>query len=124
MAQIFRFRDFPVYKDARQFRKELKTLVRKSFPETEKYCLTSQLFRALDSVLLNIAEGSERYSDIDFSRFLNTALASVSEVVACLDAAVDDGYIDEGELKSFLVRAENILKQLKAFSAKVRKSAA
>ncbi|MFH1678739.1 MAG: four helix bundle protein, partial [Candidatus Omnitrophota bacterium] len=43
-------------------RKELKELSRNKFPQKEQYNLTAQLWRALDSVLLNIAEGSERYS--------------------------------------------------------------
>lgn len=117
---IFRFREFPVYHDARDFRQELKRISKK-FPANEQYCLTSQLWRALDSILLNIAEGSERYSDIDFSRFLNNALTSLNEVVACLDAAVDDEYISLVEHQGFLEKAQNIYKQLRAFSAKVRK---
>lgn len=70
MNEIFRFRKFPVYNDARKFRKELKGLSKKNFPKDEQHCLTSQLWRALDSIILNIAKGSERYSDMDFSRYL------------------------------------------------------
>lgn len=122
MGDIFRFREFPVYKDARIFRKEVKILSKKRFPREEQSCLTSQLWRALDSVLLNIAEGSDRYSDIDFSRYLNNSLTSVNEVVACLDCALDDGYIIDEEHKDFLAKAEALIRQLKAFSSKVRKS--
>ena len=121
MPNIFRFREFPVYNDARQFRKNLKQLSKERFPKEEQYNLMSQLWRALDSILLNIAEGSERYSDIDFSRFLNNAITSISEVVACLDCALDDKYIDETTHKDYMVIAENLTKQLKAFSSKVRK---
>lgn len=74
----------------------------------------------MDSIILNIAEGSDRYSDVDFGRFLNNALTSVNEVVACLDCALDDGYISETEHKEYSVQAENLIRQLKAFSAKVR----
>ena len=119
---IFRFREFPIYKDARVFRKELKNLSREKFPKEEQFCLTSQLWRALDSILLNIAEGSDRYSDTDFSRFLNNSLTSVNEVVACLDSALDNNYISENEHQLFLKKAENLARQLKAFSSKVRKS--
>ena len=120
MGKIFRFREFPVYNDARRFRSELKRVTRDNFPKDEKYCLTSQLWRALDSIILNIAEGSERYSDIDFSRFLNNSLTSVNEVIACLDVALDDGYLTEEKHTHYLSDAENLAKQLKAFSSKVR----
>lgn len=121
MGNIFRFRDFPVYKDTQKFRKELKEFSSKKFPKEEQFCLTSQLWRALDSILLNIAEGSDRLTDRDFSRFLNTSLTSVNEVVACLDCALDDDYITKDEYDKYLVEAENLYKQLKAFASKVRK---
>lgn len=120
MSDIFRFRQFPVYNDVREFRKKLKTISRKKFPKEEHFCLRSQLWRALDSILLNIAEGSERYSDTDFSRFLNTALTSLNEVVACMDAAMDDGYINQHDHDDCMKNADNIYRQLRAFSAKVR----
>lgn len=118
---IYRFRQFPVYKDVRQLRKELKELSRNKFPNHEQFCLTSQLWRALDSVLLNIAEGTDRYSDLDFSRFLNNSLTSVNEVIACLDAALDDQYVSEKEHQEYLKKTEQIVKQLKALISKVRK---
>ncbi|MCG2713052.1 MAG: four helix bundle protein [Candidatus Omnitrophica bacterium] len=120
MNDIFRFRKFPVYIEAREFRKQLKNFTRDKFPKEEMYCLTSQLWRALDSILLNIAEGSDRYSDIDFSRFLNNSLTSVNEVTACLDCALDDGYVDKKTHETYLLKAENLAKQLKAFSSSVR----
>lgn len=122
MIEIFRFRKFPVYQDIRDYRKELKELSKKRFPKMEQFCLLSQLWRALDSILLNIAEGSERYSDTDFSRFLNNSLTSLYEVVACLDLAMDDGYFDSSIHKYYLDKANNIARQLRAFSAKVRNS--
>jgi four helix bundle protein len=70
--------------------------------------------------LLNIAEGSDRYSDTEFSRFLNNALTSVNEVVACLDCALDDGYLTEAIHTEHLPKADNLVRQLKAFSSKVR----
>lgn len=118
---IFRFRNFPVYNDVRNFRKDLKILSRNKFPKEEQFCLLSQLWRALDSVLLNIAEGADRYSDVDFSRFLNNALTSVNEVIACLDCALDDNYINQQEQNRYIMEAEKIIRQLKALSSKIRK---
>src|SRR3989339_1651320 len=118
---FFRFREFPVYKESRQFRQQVKQLSKDNFPKEENYILRQQLWRALDSILLNIAEGSDKHSDIDFSRFLNTAVGSVDEAVACLDGAFDDGYITEEDYKNYSNHAEKIIRQLKAFLAKVRK---
>jgi four helix bundle protein len=113
MTDIFRFRKFPVYRLAREFRRDLKRLSRSKFPVEEQFCLTQQLWRSLDSILLNIAEGSDKYSDIDFRRYLNIALGSVNE------AALDDGYVLKSEHEGFLGRAEELVRQLKAFSGKL-----
>ena len=79
------------------------------------------LFLMRNSIILNIAEGADRHSDKDFSHFLNTSLGSINEVVACLDCALDDNYINQLEHEKYLSLAENIVKQLKAFLSKVRK---
>jgi four helix bundle protein len=119
-ASFFRFRDFQVHKDARRFRKHVKELTKK-FPKVETYGLRSQIWKALDSILLNIAERSDRYSDQDFGRFLNTAVTSTLEVISGLEAALDDKYLTQGDLSACDSQAENILKQIKAFSAKGRR---
>ncbi len=118
---FFRFRNFPVYADARKLRKELKELSRVKFPREESFILKPQLWRALDSIILNIAEGSDKHSDKDFSHFLNVALGSINEVVGCLDCALDDNYLTIEEHKCYLGKSENIVRQLKAFLSKVRK---
>jgi four helix bundle protein len=81
--KTFRFRNFQVYKDARNFSKELKKFSKSKFPKEEQFGLLSQLWRALDSVMLNIAEGSDRGTDKDFALFLNRSHTSLNEVVAC-----------------------------------------
>lgn len=120
-SQFFRCRDFPVYKKAREFRKLSKKLSEK-FPRNENFVLKQQLWRALDSVLLNIAEGSERYSDLDFSHYLNNSFTSLIEAVSCFDLAFDDNYISQEELKFIIGKGEELGKQLRAFSAYVRPS--
>ena len=91
----FRFREFQIYKDARKFSIELKKLSKEKFPKSEQFGLTSQLWRALDSIILNIAEGSDRSTDKDFALFLNRSHTSLNEVVSCLDIALDNLYISE-----------------------------
>lgn len=52
-----------------------------SFPEHEKNNLSSQIRRAVDSIALNISEGSVGQSIAEFRRFLGYAIRSISEVV-------------------------------------------
>ena len=116
----FRFREFPVYKDSLVFISKVKIYTKKYFPKKEQFGLTSQLWRALNSIILNIAEGTDRYSKKDFSRYLNNAIGSLNEVVACLDLALQDGYISDKKHEELLEMADNLYRQLKAFSSSVR----
>src|SRR3990172_1523975 len=117
--KIFRFREFQIYKDARKFNKELKDFSKKKFPKSEQYSLLSQLWRALDSILLNIAEGADRGTDKDFAHFLNLAHTSLNETIACLDVALDNSYVIAKEHQYFLEKAALLSRQLTAFRKKL-----
>ena len=117
---LFRFRRWPVYIAAKSFRKKMRQLG-KSLPESERYLLRDQMSRAADSICLNIAEGSNKLSDIEFSKYLNTSETSLEEVVCCLDLILDDGRIAEAEFEGYLREAEGLGAQLIAFGRKVRK---
>jgi len=119
LKRKFRFREFKVYKDARTFSLELKNLSKKKFPKEEKFGLLSQLWRALDSIILNIAEGSDRGTDKDFALFLNRSHTSLNEVVSCLDIALDNKYISEEDHALYLNEAANLADQLTAFRVKL-----
>lgn len=119
LKKKFRFREFQVYKDTRKFNKKVKDLSKKNFPLEERFGLLSQLWRALDSIILNIAEGSDRGTDRDFAHFLNIANASLNEVVACLDGALDVKYITDKDHKNCLDEALVLSNQLTAFRKKL-----
>lgn len=70
-------------------------LLAKKFPVEERFSLASQMKRAADSVVLNIAEGSTGQTVPEFKRFLDMALRSAIEVVACLYLAQKRKYITE-----------------------------
>ena len=111
----FRFREFQVYKDARLFSINLKKFSRERFPRYEQFALQNQLWRALDSIILNIAEGADRSTDKDFALFLNRAHTSLNEVVSCLDIALDCKYVTVQEHAYFLKLAGDLANQLTAF---------
>ena len=52
----------------------------KSFPKEEQFGLTNQLRRAAVSIPSNIAEGSSRYSEKDYYRFIEISLGSTFEL--------------------------------------------
>ena len=62
-----------------------------SFPQEERFGVTSQLRRAITSVPTNIAEGSRRQGQQEYSRFLNVAQGSAAEVEYLLILSRDLG---------------------------------
>lgn len=58
-----------------------------SFPSQERFALTNQLIRTVNSISLNIAEGKGRGTDRDFLRFLYIARGSLLETVGALRLA-------------------------------------
>src|SRR3989344_2300353 len=105
----YRFQNWKVYKDARVLRKEVNQIV-KSFPKDEQYILSDQIRRAILSVILQIAEGSNRKTEKDKNLFMNRALTSLDEVVASLDCACDDNYINKTQYDLLLAHIENVSK--------------
>jgi len=71
--------------------------VTEEFPRIEIYSLVSQLRRASVSVLLNIAEGSNRSTRKDFKHFVRIAIGSLVEVDAALKVSVDLSFISIDE---------------------------
>ena len=64
----FRFLEWKVYRDAQKLLKEIISLVRKLPPDI-RYTLGNQILKSALSIVLNIAEGSGRFTDKELSRF-------------------------------------------------------
>jgi len=112
----FRFRDWDIYKDARELRTEINTIL-KTFPKEEKYALVDQAKRALNSVALNIAESANKNTDKDMRVYINRAHCSLDEVVSCLDCALDDGYITKERHRAALEKMSSLARRLRKFTA-------
>jgi four helix bundle protein len=83
----FRFKNFKVYQGSKIFCKVCREIVRENIRKRDLN-LASQIERALNSIVLNIAEGSADNSDIEFARFLGISIRSIYEVVAGFDLAL------------------------------------
>ena len=57
------------------------------FPNKEIYNLSSQIRRAVDSIALNISEGSIEQSNPEFKKCMGYSIRSLAEVVTCLHKA-------------------------------------
>lgn len=110
----FRFLEFRVYQDAKAFHHKIVFLT-KEFPKEFLY-LKDQLRRAALSVVLNIAEGSAKYSDKDFRRYIKNALGSITESAACLDVAKEENLIQEKKTNECFNEALRLKNSLGAFS--------
>jgi four helix bundle protein len=112
----FRFEGLEIFHLAVEFSVGVHDLVKK-FPAEERFDLTSQARRAANSIVLNIAEGSGRGTKKDFSHFLDMALGSTFETVACFFIAEKQSYISKQDLEKIKKEAESLGKKINAFKA-------
>lgn len=87
-----------LWQKSREFVKVIYRIT-ENFPKFEEYGLKGQIRRAAILVVLNIVEGYRRSSTKEFLRFLNISAASLTEVEACLEIALDLGYLKSQDYK-------------------------
>lgn len=107
----FKFEKLSVWQKALDFSLEIHNLTRE-FPKEELYILTSQIKRAADSIVLNIAEGSTGQTNAEFRQFISYALRSAIEVVSCLHVGKKRKIVDEKDFECLYNRLEEIIKML------------
>ena len=88
----FKFEKLIVWQKAMELG-ELINSKASNFPPFELYNLSSQIRRAVDSIALNISEGSILQSDSEYKKFLGYSIRSLAEVVTCLHKAKLRNYI-------------------------------
>lgn len=113
---MHRFKELEIWKRGRLFCSKIYELTSK-FPEAEKFGLTNQLRRASVSIPSNIAEGSSRNSDKDFSKFLKITLGSAYEIETQLLITRDLQFITEKELEDIISELEQIIKMVSKFNS-------
>jgi four helix bundle protein len=116
----FKFENLIIWQMAMDFGEMIYKLSRK-FPKDEIYNLTSQIRRAVDSIALNISEGSIGQSHLEFKRFMGYSIRSLAEVVTCLYKAKRREYITREEFNEHYEFAFNLMNMMIAFKKNIKK---
>jgi four helix bundle protein len=118
---MFKFEELQIWKESIKFTSDVYRIT-KTFSAEERFGLTQQLRNAAISVSLNIAEGSGRYHNRDFLRFLQIAIGSLYEVVSGLFITKNEEYISDKDFKNTYSEAEKIAKMINAFISYLKRS--
>jgi len=89
------------------------------FPKEELFNLVSQMKRSASSIPTNIAEGSGRKSEKDFSRFLYIAFGSANELEYQIILSIDLHFLEDETGKKLLFQEVEIKKMLNALIQKL-----
>ena len=92
MEYKYSFEKLEVWNDARNLVKMIYLQTNK-FPERERFGLSSQMQRAVVSIVSNIAEGVSRNSVKEKIRFVELAYGSLMELYCQLYVSVDLDYL-------------------------------
>jgi len=97
--------------------------VTETFPNGERFGLTSQIRRASVSVASNVAEGCGRDTHPEFTRFLRIAYGSACEVETQLQLAWDLGIGDLPALRDAIDEADDVRRMLTGLIRSTRAAA-
>lgn len=110
------FEKMEVWMDAQ----DLAVDVYGDFAVVRDFSFCDQIKRAVVSISNNIAEGSERTTPADFSRFLDIAKGSAGEVRSMYLLAVRLGFINLSTAESRCEKCRSISRQIGGFTKYLR----
>jgi four helix bundle protein len=105
---VQKFEDLIVWQKAQ----DLAVQIYIFFGENKDFSFRDQIKRATVSISNNIAEGFDRNSNPDFTRFLYFSLASNSEVRSMLYLSIRLNYLDKTEAENLIENTNEISKML------------
>lgn len=105
---VVKFEDLLVWQKSQ----DLAVIIYLTFKDNKDFSFRDQIKRATVSISNNIAEGFDRNSNADFSRFLYFSLASNSEVRSMLYLSIRLGFIEKNEADKLIERTYEISKML------------
>ncbi len=107
---MFDFQKLLVYQKAKALNKDIQKLL-KERRSINSY-LRDQLNRASVSAVINIAEGSGKFSKADRRNFYTIARGSTYECASLIEVIAEDGNLQESEFIDFCGRYEEVSKML------------
>jgi four helix bundle protein len=111
LPKVRSYRDLIVWQKSIRLAVESHRLAR-ALPDSERYVLKDQIFRASVSVAANIAEGHGRLSKGDYARYLSIARGSLLELETLLHIAREVGHISEVEVDNTRCLSDEIGRML------------
>ena len=110
----FKFENLQIWQKAMDYG-EKNFHISKKFPDDELYNLISQIRRAVDSIALNISEGSIGQTNLEQKIFIGMAIRSLAEVITCLHKAFRRNYINVVEFNGNHEIAFELMNRMQAF---------
>lgn len=108
------FRDLKIWQQSMELVTEIYRAT-SSFPEEEKYGLTSQLRRSSVSIPSNISEGFGRNSQGDFKRFVNISMGSLFELQTQIEVAKNLEFISKEIFENLYDYSREIERMMSSF---------
>ena len=107
---MFDFEKLDVYKKSKELNKEVLKFLKEN-KQIDVY-LKDQLRRASISMVINIAEGSGKFSKADKKNFYTIARGSTYECVSLFEIIFEENYINKELFENFYNKFEIISKML------------
>ncbi len=107
---MFDFQNLDVYRKAKGLNKEVLNFLEEN--RQIDSCIRDQLKRASISMVINIAEGSGKFSKADKRNFYTISRGSVYECVSLLELILDEKQIVQEKFADFYEKFETISKML------------
>ncbi len=107
---MFDFEKLDVYRKTKELNKEILNFL-KINKQIDSY-LRDQLRRASISMVINIAEGSGKFSKADKKNFYTIARGSVYECTSLFEIIIEENQINKEKFQDFYQKLETISKML------------
>ncbi|NRA11824.1 MAG: four helix bundle protein [Crocinitomicaceae bacterium] len=116
---MHRYKDLQFWKKSKQFSVDIYKLTQ-DFPKSELYGIANQMRRCSVSIPSNIAEGSSRPSDKEFSRFLDIATGSAYELDTQLSIAHELDYLGVKQYDMLNSQLNSIVQMMSKFKSRLK----